>query len=127
MWARWYEFGSHALSRLFGSKRHCSPISAHRAFIGSLFIIDAMCWLDARQKQLQSATRTTPSGNRRQWEWIRTVWLRHECPLTLYRRELNVSLSHRRLPAKPQSVMPAFEIRPTARVNPRTLLRPSTL
>src|SRR5262245_46486307 len=61
---------------------HCFPISAHRAFIGSLFIIDAICWFDARQKQLQSATRTTSSGNRRQWGRFRTIWLWHGAPPT---------------------------------------------
>src|SRR5262245_24413870 len=69
--------------------RHCFPISAHRAFIGSLFIIDAIYWFDARQKQLQSTTRTAPSGNWRQRGWVRTIWLRHGRAPRPYRRERN--------------------------------------
>ena len=36
--------------RLTEFDRRCFPISAHRAFIGSLFVIDAICWFDARQE-----------------------------------------------------------------------------
>jgi len=63
--------------RLSEFDRHCFSICAHRAFIGALFITVAICWFDARQKQLQSATGTTPSGNRRQRRRIRTIWLWH--------------------------------------------------
>src|SRR5262245_25451913 len=66
---------------------HCFPISAHRAFIGALVITDLICWFDARQKQLQSATRTTTSGNRRQRGRIKAIWLRHGAPPDWYRRE----------------------------------------
>ena len=63
--------------RLTEFDRYCFAIGAHRAFIGSLFIVDAICWFDARQKQLQSATRTTSSGNWRQRGRIWTIWLWH--------------------------------------------------
>src|SRR5215471_16961987 len=98
---------------------HRFPISAHRGLIGSLFIIDAICWFDARQKQLQSATGTTPSGNRRQWGRIKSIWLWHRALLCRDRRERNLSLSHRRLQAEPRSVMVASEVRTIASVNPR--------
>ena len=84
--------------RLSEFDRHCFSICAHRAFIGALFITVAICWFDARQKQLQSATGTTPSGNRRQRRRIRTIWLWHGRAPDWYRRERSfVALSHRRL------------------------------
>jgi len=59
---------------------YCFRIGTHRAFKASVFITITLCWFDVRQKQLQSAFRTTPSGNPRQRDWIRTIWLRHGAP-----------------------------------------------
>src|SRR5262245_42113626 len=69
--------------RLMEFDRYCFSISAHRAFIGSFFIVRAICWFDVRQKQLQSTFWTTSSGNRRQRGRIRTIWLRHGAPPTV--------------------------------------------
>src|SRR5262245_56099478 len=70
-------------------------IGTHRAFKALIFITITLCWFDVRQKQLQSAIRTTPSGNPRQWGRFRMIWLRHGAPLFWYRRERDWSLSHR--------------------------------
>src|SRR5689334_11920890 len=56
---------------------HRFSIRTHRAFIGSFFIVDMIGWLDVRQKHLQSAFRTAPPRNRRQWRRIKAIWLWH--------------------------------------------------
>ena len=61
------------------SDPHCFTIGAYRTLIDSIFIFGVIRF-DARQEQLESATRTTPSGNGRQWGRIRTIWLRHSAP-----------------------------------------------
>ena len=104
--------------RLTEFDRYCFPISAHRAFIGSRFIADVICWFDVRQKQLQSATRTTPSGNRRQRGRIRTIWLRHVRSLTdAGGRASGLSVTDARSKASAGDV--ASDVLTIAGVNPR--------
>src|SRR5215813_12666839 len=52
-------------------------VTAHRTCKGPIFVIIAVGWLHTRKKQLQSASRTTPSRNRRQRGWIKAIWLWH--------------------------------------------------
>src|SRR5262249_49044854 len=73
----YHPHGSHLLAEF---DRYAFLISAHRTVKDAHFIIGTVRWLDARQTQLQSAMRTTPSGNWRQWRWIRAIWLRHGAP-----------------------------------------------